>query len=219
MSYSTRRKLVRYVRQQACWACLAVAVVVLLLLLFLGRRALGSVPWPPWLIGYGVSVFVGHFLISRIREEAYKEIPHSERFRWHAQAVGLIERALYTSSWVAAKPEFIGLWLAIKVAGQWKRWTEEQEDPTVLRWGKQEQETVPARAYYNVFLIGNALSITYGVLGGIIIEWSRRGVGRLCAEQAHPLQYCVAAFVVVCTCILWAWVKWEVSRAPRQSRR
>jgi hypothetical protein len=38
--------------------------------------------------------------------------------------IGLVERVLYTAFLQIGQAQFIGFWLAIKVAGQWKRWGE-----------------------------------------------------------------------------------------------
>jgi len=61
--------------------------------------------------------------------------------------VGVVERLLYTTSFLVNQPGFVAVWLALKVASQWKRW--EGED----------------RATYNVFLIGNGLSMIMAYLG------------------------------------------------------
>lgn len=62
--------------------------------------------------------------------------------------VGLCEAVLYPSSFLMGKPEFIGVWLALKVAGQWKMW----------------QDNQVGRRRFNRFLVGNALSVIVGVL-------------------------------------------------------
>lgn len=64
--------------------------------------------------------------------------------------LGVCERASYTAAILLGAPTWIGLWLAIKVAAQWDR-----------RQGKE-------RATYNVFLIGNILSIFFGLIGAWI---------------------------------------------------
>ena len=64
--------------------------------------------------------------------------------------LGICERASYTAAILLGAPGWIGVWLAIKVAAQWHRWQGEE------------------RATYNVFLIGNILSIFFGILGAWI---------------------------------------------------
>jgi len=58
------------------------------------------------------------------------------------------------------KPEFIGVWLVLKVAGQWKRWGGE---------AKVAGKDLEGRVFYNIFLIGNGLSLAYAVGGAQMI--------------------------------------------------
>jgi hypothetical protein len=64
--------------------------------------------------------------------------------------LGVCERASYTAAILLGAPSWIGVWLAIKVAAQWTRWQGDE------------------RATYNVFLIGNILSIIFGFVGAWI---------------------------------------------------
>ena len=68
--------------------------------------------------------------------------------------LGIAERSLYFFAFLVGAPSWIGVWLAIKVAVQWHRW------PT------------GERAIYNIFLIGNALSIL-SALGGACLALGR----------------------------------------------
>ena len=61
--------------------------------------------------------------------------------------LGICERVSCTAVFLLGVPAWIGVWLAIKVAAQWQRWTGVE------------------RATYNVFLIGNLLSIFFGFIG------------------------------------------------------
>ena len=65
-------------------------------------------------------------------------------------SLGICERVSYTAAILLGAPTWIGVWLAIKVAAQWHRWQGEE------------------RATYNVFLIGNILSIFFGLVGAWI---------------------------------------------------
>jgi hypothetical protein len=56
------------------------------------------------------------------------------------------------------KPEFIGIWLALKVAGQWKRWS-------------GDESGIHGRGVFNVFLIGSAFSVIYALTGAKMTEW------------------------------------------------
>ncbi len=64
--------------------------------------------------------------------------------------LGICERVSYTAAFLLGNPTWIGVWLAIKVAAQWNRWLDEN------------------RVTYNVFLIGNLISIFFGYFGAWI---------------------------------------------------
>lgn len=64
------------------------------------------------------------------------------------QPLGIIERFLYTAAIIMGLPEWIPIWLGLKVAVSWKRWQDEKQ-----------------RGTYNIFLIGSALSLIFGFLG------------------------------------------------------
>lgn len=79
---------------------------------------------------------------------AYGQVDKEKPKRMLTTQLGMCERASYTAAILLGAPTWIGVWLAIKVGAQWKRWGEEKD-----------------RATYNVFLIGNLLSIFFGVIG------------------------------------------------------
>jgi hypothetical protein len=119
-------------------------------------------------IGYAVSIFMGDIVIRPIRNKMHegngKEDVHH---RWRPRAIGWLERFLYTSSILLCFPEFIAIWLALKVAGQWERWK--------LDVGKDASKgTNQARATYAVYLVGNGLSVLYGSVGAFIVNQLRR---------------------------------------------
>lgn len=82
----------------------------------------------------------------------------------HPMMVGMIERVLYTTSWILGQPIFIAVWIALKVAGGWKGWNEMQ-----IKNGLK----VRGRSIFNVFLIGNAFSIAYAIAGSLFITLSK----------------------------------------------
>lgn len=65
--------------------------------------------------------------------------------------MGIVERLLFTTAFLVGTPSIIGIWVALKVAVQWDRWS-----------------TKSQRGTYNLFLIGTALSILFGYLGACI---------------------------------------------------
>lgn len=68
--------------------------------------------------------------------------------QWPPILTGFSESFLYPTAWLVGKPEFIGILLALKAAGQWKFW----------------QEGYSGRNRYQMFLLGNALSIGCGFI-------------------------------------------------------
>lgn len=163
--------------------------------------SLCSLPsWVAQLVGYGFAIAVGHWtiapLMDTLREGIIPQLPLEERGRIgrypeHSGMLGAIERTLYVASLqlaqgtpdVSQAPWFIGLWLTLKTAAQWKWWEEE-------------------RRIFNLFLIGNGLSIAYAVVGARLITWLEAGSNCL-AEEAVLL----SAALVVGTIVLWGWAK------------
>ncbi len=75
---------------------------------------------------------------------------------WPPTIVGLIESILYTSSFLVGRPEFIAVWLGLKVAGHWDLW----------------QEGQAGRARFNRALVGNGMAIMIsGVTYGAIVSF------------------------------------------------
>jgi hypothetical protein len=121
-----------------------------------------------YVIGYLYSLILGHYLIRWFSQTAWQalgEVKDGEKdmpYRWTSSLSGLIERAIYTSSIIFGAKEFIAVWLAFKVASQWKRW----EAP---------KDVDKSRASFHVFVIGAGLSLMYGALGGMIPLWLTNG--------------------------------------------
>ena len=148
------------------------------------------------LLGYAFAVLVGSVLIGLLSRQALHQIgmprePTSDPSGanvdsdamanpWTAVYVGVVERVLYVAALQSGVPEFIGLWLALKVAGEWKRWAER-------------------RKIFQVFLIGSGFSVLYSVVGFRMIEWIMR-------NELTPLVAAPAA-VVILNLGLWAWLR------------
>jgi hypothetical protein len=115
-------------------------------------------------LGYLYSVVIGHWFVLSFSRHAWSslgEIPKDEKdmpYRWTSSLIGMMDRVIYTTSILFMAKEFIAVWLALKVAVQWKRWGDEKN------LGK-------ARASFHIFLIGTGLSLMYGVLGGFLGKW------------------------------------------------
>lgn len=64
--------------------------------------------------------------------------------------LGIVERTSYTAALILGAPEWIAVWLAMKVA---------------VGWRAQQERKSPSD---NLYLIGNALSIMFGLIGACI---------------------------------------------------
>jgi hypothetical protein len=76
--------------------------------------------------------------------------------------VGICESVMYPTVLFLGKPEFIGVWLAVKVAGQWVRW---KGDPgQSSKTGESSVDDLnEGRRRFNGFLVGNSLMIILGI--------------------------------------------------------
>jgi hypothetical protein len=77
---------------------------------------------------------------------------------WQGMILGVIERILFLLSLISGQVQFIGLWLGLKTVSQYKRWSENEI----------------GRATFNIFLIGNGLSLLYAVAGYEFVEFGRK---------------------------------------------
>lgn len=123
--------------------------------------------WFYYFLGYLFSIGIGQFLIGVFSNAAWSAIEDKntrpkDSFRWTTAMVGVFERLIYTSSIVLDAKEAIAVWLAFKIAYQWRKWEGEKTDSASLAKG---------RAFYNLYLLGTGFSLAYGVLGGLLITW------------------------------------------------
>ena len=147
-------------------------------------------------LGYGFAVVVGHFAIFYLSNALWANLTtptvsmeQLRPSRLHPAIVGFIERTLYVAAIQMSAREFISVWLAIKVAGQWNRWAEGY---------KSGGETiVTGREFFNVFLIGNGLSIAYALVGALIIRWLQEGRFDLATLVVLVLLLATAAIFVI----------------------
>ncbi|HHT9132126.1 MAG TPA: hypothetical protein ACFYED_06540 [Candidatus Tripitaka californicus] len=152
--------------------------------------------WVAYTIGYLFAIIVAHFSISLVVDRLWNSIGWEKdkdselRPESHLPRIlGCVERALYTASFQLDKSEFIGVWLALKVAGQWKRWGEDME------YGGRK---IIGRTFYNIFLIGNALSIAYAIVSAKVIGW--------CLQREWSLAIGVPTSLLLATLVLLYWV-------------
>ncbi len=80
---------------------------------------------------------------------------------WSPTLVGISESVMYPMALFLGKPEFIGVWLAVKVAGQWVRWKGDAGQSTASA-GSDIEKLNEGRRRFNGFLVGSSLSIMSG---------------------------------------------------------
>jgi hypothetical protein len=120
--------------------------------------------------GYLFAILIGHWATSALMRIGWLRVTaplgstgpanptsHPE----HPAAVGLLERTLYVAAWQLDARGFIGLWLALKVAGNWKRWTEDTTRGTGI---------IAGGTSFNLFLLGAGTSLAFGIGGARITE-------------------------------------------------
>lgn len=90
------------------------------------------------------------------------------RSTWLVALVGVIERVLFVLALYIGQPEFIGLWLTLKIASQWTQWG---QDSVVLG----PTAKVPGRAVFQVFLVGNAFSMLFSFAAFKSFQWLQAG--------------------------------------------
>ena len=123
--------------------------------------------------GYVFAVVVGHICVAAVVDQLWTSLNTTPRQSsvvrpgaFLPRVVGLVERGIYLGSIQFGQPQFIGVWLALKVAGQWKRWGEPLE---------YEGKTIDGRVFYNIFLIGNGLSVAYAAVASKIVSAPKTG--------------------------------------------
>jgi len=152
--------------------------------------------WYAHVIGYGFSVFAGAILVKSLVETLWDCIapdssdkPQVRQPPWQGDAIARIEGVLYVAFLQLGLGQLIGLWLILKVAGQWKRWMDD---------GDEKTQRPDGRSVFNIFLIGNALSVLYSFVGFKLIGWVIAG---------RITQVCwVSLSVIAATLVLWAWI-------------
>jgi len=118
--------------------------------------------------GYGFAVVIGHLCIAAFVDglwAAEVSNPSDTRTRpaaYLSRLVGMVERVLFVASLQLGRAEFIGIWLVLKVVGQWKRWAEGE---------RVGDKVIDGRSSFNLFLIGSGLSIAYSFVGAQLIRF------------------------------------------------
>ena len=113
-----------------------------------------------------LSVVITHavlFVASRlIRKLLRLQGDETQADMWSPALVGSCESVMYPTVLFLGKPEFIGVWLAVKVAGQWVRWKGDTRQISGV--GESDIDKLnEGRRRFNGFLVGNSLMIMLGV--------------------------------------------------------
>jgi hypothetical protein len=138
-----------------------------------------AAPFVPYVIGYAFSLWgpVAPFwrigAISALIWDSLGGTPRGHETRL-PNMVGVVERSLYTTSYLLRKAEFIGAWLVLKVAGAWRGWN-------------KGYAGVEGRAMYQTTLIGTGLSLAYGVMGALLVRWLSDGLAGAATTAATSL--------------------------------
>jgi hypothetical protein len=86
--------------------------------------------------------------------------------------------------------QFLGVWLAMKVAGQWIAWKQGINEPGRVLTG---------HSIFSIFLVGNGMSVAYAIVGTFLIG----------NAQKDPFVSTAAAVsLVIGTFCLWCMVKY-----------
>jgi protein-S-isoprenylcysteine O-methyltransferase Ste14 len=108
---------------------------------------------------------------------------------WQGDALARIEGVLYVALLQLGLGYLIGAWLILKVGGHWKRWMDD---------GDEQMQRPDGRSVFNIFLIGNALSVLYAFVGFKLIDWvTERNIERV---------IWVPLSVIAMTLAFWAWI-------------
>ena len=112
--------------------------------------------------------------------------------------VGGIERLLYVVAILAGAPELVAVWLALKVAGGWKAWSDGRDISWTTEDGSSKSVTVMGRHEFNIFLIGSGLSLLSAGAASYAARWYLAG------DTVNAWLAVVAAVVVPLAIMLWA---------------
>jgi hypothetical protein len=137
----------------------------------------------PHFLGYAFAIFIGHYFVYHLVERLWKSIGESNPKRpgmWLPEIIGHVERPLYVAALSSDASAFIGVWLVLKVAGNWSAWkdgiTQEQKDGII-----QENKRLEGHTIFNIFVIGNGASIAYAMVGALFIANGWNGLNNSCA--------------------------------------
>ncbi len=144
----------------------------------IGRWSFWSFVW-----GYGSFFFFSCFTREIMRELKSKIKLHNfapaegEAYLWYARIVGYLDGILYISALYFNLYLFIPAWLAFKIAGRWQAppWEAKEKEASIKDFSLP-LKLIINNGDYNIFTIGNGLSIIYAGLSWQIILWFQKGL-------------------------------------------
>jgi hypothetical protein len=121
----------------------------------------------------GILYYVGAYIVTGVISAlliAAIYMPIANKFQRYpfesrplSVLIGIAERVLYTTAVLLGHPEFVAVWLAVKMAGEYKFLEpDDTEGDKYKRWSAPAQE-------YTISLIGNAFSLLLGIGAGYLI--------------------------------------------------
>lgn len=103
---------------------------------------------------YAASIGIGCLtigpIVHRLSRRYYPDVTWD---MYLPRIVGALEQFMYITCYLLRHPEFIAVWLAIKLAGEWR-----------------QTEGANLHPLYNIFLVGNALSLIYSVGTALLMK-------------------------------------------------
>jgi hypothetical protein len=124
-------------------------------------------------IGFLITFLAG-LTVRRIKtryiEEAPPGVPYETRELKGGCFLGFLERTVYFLAMMVGVSQFIGAWLAFKVASKWQVWTTiTKVDPVLDELNLGTRRRWQSHVLQS-FLIGSLLNILYAGLGILIAE-------------------------------------------------
>ena len=173
-------------------------------------------------VGYLYAVVLPYYFLARTSQRLWVRIATPEGVppdiikKGHRNdlpaLLGFLERTMYVAAWNVGHPEFIGIWMGLKVAGGWNAWTHGYE-PKGAKDSNGEQVRVNGRHMFNTHLIGSALSAINSVTGALMTTWLIRG------DWSRAVWVGFATFLM--TYAIWLWSEkapLEYPAAPSNQR-
>ena len=152
------------------WISLIIVLTSIFLVIFIPNNInLRAVLWSYFIFG-GLSDLVVNFVIGNIwgRGTPKKylgtltDLKDLKNASWIPRIVGILERIIFTTSFIFGRFELVGFWLVLKVIGNW------QSNPTPVSYSKKQKQSKLWRVKENIFLIGTASSLILSLISAFV---------------------------------------------------